>query len=363
MKTVKKITSVILSASLLVLSSCANAAESVQNKTKTTSESTASQECAVSDDLDLDIPRQVKTGEYICMDGFEDKYKELFPHYCKDFDESKMVQEDNTYPTGPSYTDTEQNISVAVGCTGFFSYFKAFDEQKYFNESEFVKAFTYSEAAKSSEKYKLVGSENECSVSEALKLAEDFAQDFKRTCDYPNDFSVSRISLHKCADGYFYTADYTQLVSGVKILEYPCTYDAPYENLVLAGSYAYICGDEVNAFVVNSCFEEYDIKGELTSVCDPVSAFENVSGTLASNMKLTVKRAALEYCMVRTGNVQEAEGKESDREKSGGATYCSYDIYKAVPCWVFYFDEANGNEIYAILDCEDMSVSFVNNQK
>ncbi|RGH64401.1 hypothetical protein, partial [Ruminococcus sp. AM31-15AC] len=44
-----------------------------------------------------------------------------------------------------------------------------------------------------------------------------------------------------------------------------------------------------------------------------------------------------------------------DREKAPWATYCSYDIYEAVPCWVFYFDETPNKEIYATINCNDMT--------
>mgnify|MGYP000683023000 CR=1 FL=1 len=40
-------------------------------------------------------------------------------------------------------------------------------------------------------------------MPEAVKLAQDFADDFTNFCNYPNDLSVSRISLYECSDGYF----------------------------------------------------------------------------------------------------------------------------------------------------------------
>ena len=389
MKLHLKITSTILCLSLLFLSSCAKAPESVKKGSK--NENTETQGYALtsldemskkkseyidelkklecdnmnfSDSLDIDIPQKIKIGEYICSDGFEKKYKEVFSHYCEELDESKITEDNNTYPTGPSYEDNEKGLQISIGCTGFFSYQKDFDEQKYYNESEYIKTFSYSDAMESLEKYKLAGGNEEMSPADAVKLAKDFSDDLTDFCDYPNDLSVSRVSLYECSDGYFYMADYIQSVSEVKILEYFDMFDCIDEDLVVSSAFAYICGNEVNNFVINSCFEEHNIDGELTSTYDPVSAAIYLSDTLATNMELNVKRIAIEYCMIKKGNIEKSTGdEETNREKAPWATYCSYDIYEAVPCWVFYFDETPNKEIYATINCNDMNVSFVNNQK
>ena len=83
-------------------------------------------------------------------------YKEIFTHYDEDFNEANITNDDTTYPTGPSYEDKEKGLQLSIGCTGFFSYQKVFDVQKYYNESEFVKTFPYSEAVESSENISLL---------------------------------------------------------------------------------------------------------------------------------------------------------------------------------------------------------------
>lgn len=50
------------------------------------------------------------------------------------------------------------------------------------------------------------------------------------------------------------------------------------------------------------------IDGELTSTSDPVSAAKCLSDTLATNMKLNVKRIAIEYCMIKKGNIEKSTG-------------------------------------------------------
>lgn len=101
-------------------------------------------------------------------------------------------------------------------------------------------------------------------------------------------------------------ANYTQSVSDVNILEY-AGYDSIDENMIVSCAFAYICGNEVNNFVTNSYFEEYKIDGELTSTSDPVSAAKCLSDTLATNMKLNVKRVAIEYCMIKKVILRKAQ--------------------------------------------------------
>lgn len=317
------------------------------------------------ENLTADIPAEVKTGSFICPTGFQDNYVELFTHYDEDFDEKNVVFDESSYPTGPIYTNPDKNLEMSIGCTGFFSYYNDFDDDyKIFYESEFIKTYTVSEAQSSDEAFMLMDSDREISVSEALEKAQLFADDFTALCDYPNEIYVVRINLFECEDGFFYKIDYSQSVSDSGILEYHSRYNDIDEHMVEPGVYAHICGNEVNSFVVNSSFNEHEITGTLTETIDMKYAAEYLSGALAGKMNLDVKRIAFEYCMIYTDNIEEkTDGKETDREKAPWATYCSYDLYKAEPCWVFYFDETPDKEIYAILHCDDMSVNFVNNQR
>ena len=104
MKLHLKITSTILCLSLLFLSSCAKAPESVKKGSK--NENTETQEYTLtslyemskkkseyidelkklecdnmnfSDSLDIDIPQKIKIGEYICSDGFVFHAFKTFP--------------------------------------------------------------------------------------------------------------------------------------------------------------------------------------------------------------------------------------------------------------------------------------------
>ncbi|MGN0623599.1 MAG: hypothetical protein ACI4JA_06580 [Oscillospiraceae bacterium] len=389
MKTHLKFVGSVLCLSLLLLTACADTPENVKNNSQNTisddrefmvtelSEINEKKSeyidalkklrldnITFSDNFEVSVPQKIKTGEFICPTGFQDNYKQIFAHYDDDFKEENAIDDGNTYPTGPTYINAEKGLELSIGCTGFFSYSKNFDPQKCYYESEAVRSFSRCEVQENTEKYKLINSAEEISLSEAMSYAQGFADDFTDMCDYPNKLYPARISLYKCTDGYFYRVEYTQSVSGVNILEYGSQYGEAYENTVVSGSFAYICGNEVNSFVINSYFDEYKIADEITSVCDPVDAAQYLSEALAGKMELETKRIALEYCMIMTGNIQESSnGEETDREKAPWAACCSYDVYKAVPCWVFYFDETDNKEVYAMVSCDDMSVYFINNQK
>lgn len=319
-----------------------------------------------SEHLTIDIPEKVKTGNYICPTGFEKKYLELFRHYKNDLDEEKLSFDERLYPRGHFYSDSDNKLDMSIGCTGFFSYYKDFDDAKFYNESQCIKSYTAEEARNSNDAYKVIGSDGNISVSEAIEKAQAFADDFVSASDYPSEMNAIRISLSECEDGYFYKIDFAQRISGARVLEYHSQFREieDTEPGTILQPQAFICSDEINAFVVNAYFDEYETNEEIGSAVDVVDAAKYISEELSGYLKLEVKRIAFEYYMIRGENIEEkVEGILTDREFAPWATYCSYDLFKAVPCYVFYFDETPDKEIFAILRCDDMSVDFVNNAK
>ncbi|MCD7742111.1 MAG: hypothetical protein LUI06_07910 [Ruminococcus sp.] len=316
-----------------------------------------------SENLEIDIPTSISTGKYIIPDKYQDNYAKIFSYYDEDFEESKAIDDGTTYPTGPTYSNEEKNLRLSIGCDGFFFYSKDFDDQKYYNESEYVKFYTAAEAKNCDEKYMLVDSSSEISVSEAVDIAQEFADDFVKAADYPNEFVVSRVMLSETEDGYFYEFDCTQKINSANILEYGASYDGSLENLIGTSCFGYICGEEISNFVIDCGYNEYEIEGEATETVDLVDATEYLSQNLAGRMNLEVERIALDYCMMYTENVQDAEEGESHREDiAPWATYCSYDVYDAQVCWVYYFDETPGAEVFAMVSCDDMSINYVDNR-
>jgi hypothetical protein len=380
-----KIISILLGT--VILSSCQNAPDNVKSYSENSIDSTLNtaqldemynnkeqyitelknmkfDNMTFNDNLTVDIPKQINEGEYICPTDFQNEYKKIFTYYDEDFSESNVQNNDSTYPTGPDYLNEEKNLSLSIGCTGYFTYSKNFDEDLYINQSEFVTTFTKSEAENCDDAYKLADSKEEIKVSDAIKTMQEFADDFTDMCDYPNKITLVRINLYQCDSGYFYKGDFTENVSGSNILEYYSAFGDTDENLINPAVCAYMCSAEINSFTTNSYFEEYSISGNIDSVIDLNAAAKYLNENLAGNMNLDVKRIELEYCMIKTDNIQQKNGdEETDTEKAPWATYCSYDLYKAQPCWVFYFDETENQELYAILNCDDLSITFVDNQK
>lgn len=313
--------------------------------------------------LSIDIPTELKMGNFICPTGFQDKYVELFTHYDEDFDEKNVVSDESSYPTGPTYTNPDKNLEMSIGCTGYFFFNKGLDLSVYFNGSN-IKTYSYNEALNSSDKYNIMITNEEMSVADAAEKAQGFANDFVKAVNYPNDINLVRITLCECDAGYFYSADYTQSVSGANIIEYHSRYSETDENMRWPWTFAYIYEGEVKTFAINSSFNEYETTGTLTETVDIKYAAEYVSNYLADKMDLDVKRIAFEYLMLKTDNIQEkTEDIKTDEERVSWALYISYDLYKAEPCWVFYFDETPEKEKYAILHCDDMSVDFIDNSK
>lgn len=316
------------------------------------------------DDIQLDIPKEVKPGEYICPDKFWEDYENVFSYYDDSYDEKNITEDENTYPTGPAYTNKEKNLEILLGCTGFFSYYKDFDCNIYYNESELVEYYPAAEAINCNSVNNMSDSDKTLSVSSAVKAAQDFADDFCGKFNYPNTFKVSRIGLYKCEEGYFYKADFVTQIEDTNLLGYLPTYDTFNENLICPSAFAYICSDEVNSFTVNSCFKDHDTENPEKETADLCQSAAAVSEALAGKMDLDVKRISFEYVMIKTDSIEKKENnKKTHREKAPWASYCSFDTYKAKPCWVFYFDEAPNKEVYAIFDPEDTSVKFVNNAR
>ncbi|MCD7742534.1 MAG: hypothetical protein LUI06_10055 [Ruminococcus sp.] len=311
-----------------------------------------------SENLEIDIPTSISTGKYIIPDKYQDNYAKIFSYYDEDFEESKAIDDGTTYPTGPTYTNEDKNLQMSIGCNGFFYYMKDFDSQKYFNESTLIKTYSAGEAKNSDDKYKLENSTSEISVSEAVDIAQEFADDFVKAADYPNEFVVSRVMVFEVEDSYFYEVDYQQSVNGVNILEYNSSYDESLSALVGTGCFAYICGDEVNDFATNCYFDEQEITGEQAEAINLNDVTSYLSQNLAGKMNLEVKRIALEYCMMYDGNSKESTESESDVS----FTYTSYNIYDAQVCWVYYFDETPGAEVFAMVSCDDMSINYVDNR-
>ncbi len=288
---------------------------------------------SASDDLVLTFPKKVYSGKYICTSGYQRNARKLFSHYVSDYSQKNETLNENTYPTGPDYLDPETGLEMSIGCNGFFSYnTEDFDTKKYFpqNNNKLIKTYSYNELD-SDDHYTLKGGKD-ISVSEARRLAQEFADDFVGMADFGNGLRVSRINLYKTGQEYYYQIDYSQSVNGMDILNYTPKYVG--SDIVAPMSIAFLVSDRVADFAVNSLIEPYKTK-EVKRITDPEDATERVSRRLAKNMSLRLKRVSLEYCLKRIGNLQESkDGEETDREIAGYSTFYQADLYEVTPCWI-----------------------------
>lgn len=312
---------------------------------------------SVSNSLILSIPDKVISGEYICADGYQNNSKKIFSHYVSNYDEKNITINDSYYPTGPDYNDPETGLTMSIGCTGFFSYMtKAFTGQDIFDQSKnnLIKTYAVGDLD-SSDHYTLVDGKN-ISVADAKRMVQKFADDYVNASGFENDLKVLRVNLYKNDEGYYYEVDLSQSVDEMPILDYHPIYDDD-ETIVVPSSFAYVMGDGIEDFAVNSLFKPYKADS-IDKVIDPADAVRKVSEYLAENMNLELKRVSLECSMIKKVSTDDTKNGKTEAE----IVFRSNDIYEAVPCWIFYFDESAGKEVYARYNISNGKIVFVNNK-
>lgn len=315
---------------------------------------------SVSDDLVLSVPELVVSGEYICADDYQKNAEIIFSHYVSAYDAENMTMDPSYYPPGPDYFDPATGLSMSVGSNGFFSYMtKGFSPEEVFGKSEnqLVKTYPFEELD-SRDHYVLVEGDD-VSVADARRLVQGFSNDYVEASGFGNGLRVLRINLYRNDSGYYYEVDLSQTVDGVPVLAYHPVYgDA---KIVVPSSFAYVMGDGINDFAVNSLFEPYRTD-EADQIINPVDAMGEVSEYLDEETDLELTRVSLELCMIGKGNLNTAWPQEtSDAGIVIEPTFHSNDLYEAAPCWIFYFDETVGKEVYACCNALTGEISFVNN--
>lgn len=307
----------------------------------------------VNDDLVVQSADKLYKGKLVTINGFDGKAEDIFKHYIgEDYDESKVTFDENTYPTGPEYSDGDWYISV--GCNGFINYQHCLTADIYSNS---VVADYY--AFKDDDVNNIGG--KDVSVSQAAETAQAFADDLVKLTDYPDDMQVSHISLCKDdSDNEFYVVYFELTIDGCPMLSYMPTSST--EEIAVPTAVAYIERDEVDSFIVQAGLEFYGDKEAINDVISPQSAVKKVSRGLSQYIDLDLKRVSLQYILTADGNVQEAEdGKMKDIEKAPWATFASYNTFTYKPYWVLYFDESAGRETFALYDITSGDMEFFDN--
>lgn len=307
----------------------------------------------VNDDLVVQSADKLYKGKLVTINGFDGKAEDIFKHYIgEDYDESKVTFDENTYPTGPEYSDGDWYISV--GCNGFINYQHCLTADTYNNS---VVADYY--AFKDDDVNNIGG--KDVSVSQAAETAQAFADDLVKLTDYPDDMRVSHISLCKDdSDNEFYVVYFELTIEGCPMLSYMPT--SATEEIAVPTAVAFIERDEVDSFIVQAGLEFYGDKEAMSDVISPQSAVKKVSRGLSQYIDLDLKRVSLQYILTADGNVQEAEdGKMKDIEKAPWATFASYNTFTYKPYWVLYFDESAGRETFALYDITNGDMVFFDN--
>lgn len=307
----------------------------------------------VNDDLVVQSAEKLYNGKLVTISGFDSKAENIFKHYIgEEYDESKVTFDENTYPTGPEYSD--DNWYISVGCNGFINYEHCLTADTYDN-SVVADYYAFKE-----DDVNNIGGKN-VSVLQAAETAQAFADDLAEFTDYPDDMRVSHISLCKDdSDNEFYVVYFELTIEGCPMLSYMPT--SAVEELAVPIAVAYIECDEVNSFIVQAGLEFYGDKEEISDVISPQSAVEKVSRGLSQYIDLDLKRASLQYILTADGNVQEAEdGKMKDIDKAPWATFASYNTFTYKPYWVLYFDETAGRETFALYDIASGDMEFFDN--
>lgn len=307
----------------------------------------------VNDDLVVQSADKLYKGKLVTINSFDGKAEDIFKHYIgEDYDESKVTFDENTYPTGPEYSDGDWYISV--GCNGFINYQHCLTADIYNNS---VVADYY--AFKDDDVNNIGG--KDVSVSQAAETAQAFADDLVKLTDYPDDMQVSHISLCKDdSDNEFYVVYFELTIDGCPMLSYMPTSST--EEIAVPTAVAYIERDEVDSFIVQAGLEFYGDKEAINDVISPQSAVKKVSRGLSQYIDLDLKRVSLQYILTADGNVQEAEdGKMKDIEKAPWATFASYNTFTYKPYWVLYFDESAGRETFALYDITNGDMEFFDN--
>ena len=314
----------------------------------------------VNSDLVVQSADKLYDGKLMAISGFDSKAEDIFKHYIGDeYDESKMIFDEHTYPTGPEYSDGDWYISV--GCNGFVNYQHCLTADIY-NNSALADYYAFKD-----DDVNNIGGKD-VSVLQAAEIAQAFADDLVEFTDYPNDIKVSHISLCKGDndengndngnDNEFYVVYFEMEYEGCPMLSYmPTTAD---DDIAIPTAVAYIEGDEVNCFIVQVGFECYGDKEEIGEVISPQSAVDKVSGGLSQYIGLDLKRVSLQYILSLDGNVQPTEeGEGKDIDKAPWTTFASYNTFVCKPYWVLYFDESAGRETFALYDIASGEIQFV----
>ena len=281
------------------------------------------------------------------------------------YSEKNIIFEKNTYPLGESYYDGD-DIYEGVGCTGFFTA----NARSVSTNSEDYKEIFLMQEKHENKKFKLEN--GEVSVDEAAALAEREMELCLEELGYSCEVKVHKIIVYEDKKHRtVLTVLFQQSYGGIPITDVHDRHPEEGDQyLERAAGWADITGPEKEDIAgitfSEGCLEQYE-KKELDKILPFSRAAEELNTYLAKYRGYQVREAALEYRLLRNGNLQE-DGKMGNGEKMQHrkevpwATTCSYDSYRLVPCWTFCMDMTYEKEIVAYVNALTGEVKFICNQ-
>lgn len=312
-------------------------------------------------ELDFYVPTE--TGEYsiVCIDGFQNKSKQLFNEYVpKEILESCEITDDlNSYPYGPYIMDSENDFYIGVGCTGFFAlnYMNSVTNRiPYDTEPEKV-LYTEILAPSSCDGF---------DVSPALlkENADRFAADFVRLSENGTEYSSDFISSYNIDNlGKFYYVNLRSCYKGLSIFDIITSEDDNIRPVFSCGGSAVLdSSGKVQSFIIQNSFEGHSEGKAADKIVSPQSAAAAISRKLSGNLDYDVLGMQLAYIPIYEKNIETVpDGEKTQREKNEWSLVCSYDVIKLTPYWIFIFDITPEHEIVGLVNAIDGGAEFIKN--
>lgn len=312
-------------------------------------------------DFSFAVPEEIGKYQVMCMDHFQDNWDVVAEKYIPEdlYDESKVVDDNRSYPYGPEFHDEETGRHVSIGCTGFFSYAEKSSESVekvcYYDEAINKKSY-YLKSDDSDDTYTLHN--EDISVHEAAELAGEFVSDFTETVEYPQNLDAGVAVAHQLENKeWVLEIIFRNLYKGIPICTMSPTIMDDVTMEMVSGSIAkaYLDdADSINWFTSQCAFEDYETVETYHSIVTPESAAELLSEKLSGCREYDVVGMELIYCPVLMQDENSGDGVNGIRSGS---------IVELTPYWAIYMDVTPSFEIYGLVNCVTGEVEFINNQR
>lgn len=320
--------------------------------------------------FNFEVPDEIGKYQVISIDNFQNKWDTLSSKYIPAdiYDENKVINDEFHYPAGPEFDDTDTGMYVSVGNNGFFTYVE--------KTSEPVNAALYGYDYFTSEKSYYLNSDytddvyvlkgEEVSISDSVLTALEFASEFTRLSDYPQELSpVAAVAYQDESENAVIDVHFNNMYKGLPICSMPSCYeDLNFDMYIFSPAVSY--SDEkdcINTFTVQYAYEDYETVETYDSIITPGSAVRLLAEKLSEYAEYDVLGMELVYCPVLKESSDLNEDTSVD-EISGTEEWISPNIILELsPYWAVYMDVTPAREIYGLVNCVTGDIEFVNNQQ